>query len=329
MIDLTKGISKKESFGNNNWEKSNQALHIAFGIDENFAAPMGVTMTSIVDKNQGEEIVFHVFADSIKQIDVERLQKFASIYEVQVILYHMDVEYLEKGFNLSWRAVYNRFLAAKCLDDKIKRVLYIDADMICLGSLQELNTIDFEGNLAMVVHDQGSVDGYIKELSLKNGKYFNAGMLYIDIDAWNKEQISERSMELLTTRKLFLLDQDALNILLDGKAKYLPYRWNYMCNMEKRKSKISADTVIVHYASINKPWYSWCFHHARMPWIEYYHKSLWNDFQFRNNPRNYREMRMMCMYMLHENRYKEAVQWFIRYYKQRKLEKNQQKGVSL
>ena len=126
---------------------------------------------------------------------------------------------------------------------------------------------------------------------------------------------------MLKEKKLFLLDQDALNILLDGKLIYLPIKWNQMCNMEKKKTKILDDTIIVHYASINKPWHIWCYHPARKPWLKYFKNSMWNNEEFWDKPKNYREMRMMAEYKLQYKNYKEFLYWLIKYYKQRKFEK--------
>lgn len=299
------------------------AMHIAFGIDENFAAPMGIMMTSVIDNNPTQYFCFHIFVDSLNCQDEQKLMRIVDEDNICIYIYYIDTVALEHKFKMTWRTVYNRFLVTKFLPENAERILYLDADMICLGDISRLKDIDFEGKVAMVVADQGSVEKYIDELNLKNKQYFNAGMLYIDVYLWNKELISERALEMLCKRKLFLLDQDALNILLDGKAKFISPCWNNMCNMEKKRSRIYPDTVIVHYASIVKPWYVWCFHPSRIPWLKYYKNSFWQDFKFREQPRNYREMRTMCAYQFHIGEYSSSLKWFIRYLKQRKMEKSQ------
>lgn len=317
-MDLQEGIRRIVRYG----DSILGAMHIAFGIDRYYVAPMGVMMTSIVETNKEKNFTFHIFVDFLLDADMKKLQKFSCEYAISIFIYFIDVSELEKNLELKWKTVYDRFLVSRCLPDDVKRVLYIDSDMICNGNILELESMQFDGYTVMVVQDQGKVDKYIKELNLQHGNYFNAGMLYMDRLAWNRERISEQALDLLRIRKLFLYDQDALNILLDGKVKYLSTVWNSMCNMEKRRSKIDKDAVIIHYASIVKPWYIWCIHPARNLWMKYYEISLWKDFEFRKNPCNYREMRSMCMYKLHTRKYYEAFIWFLRYYKQRKIEKN-------
>ena len=48
---------------------------------------------------------------------------------------------------------------------------------------------------------------------------------------------------------------------------------------------------------------------------------MWNNEEFWDKPKNYREMRMMAEYKLQYKNYKEFLYWLIKYYKQRKFEK--------
>lgn len=322
MSNLDNAISRQETFGELNKENQNKAMHIAFGVDASFVRPMGVAMTSLIDNNQN--LIFHVFANSIAPVDLKRLSELAVSTGTVIHLYHMNND-IFKSFQTTWNytaATYNRFIVAQHLYSITDRVLYMDADMICKGSLLGLMNLDFEGNIAMVVHDQGKfVAGHMKTLDLEHNQYFNAGMLYIDLKAWNENHISEQAIELLKRRKFFLLDQDVLNILLDGKAKFIERKWNEICNMEKKYSKISKKAVIVHFASRNKPWHVWCIHPEKELFIQYAEKSLWRDVPFSDQPRSYKEMKMMGAAMLHEGKYKSALEWYWRYWKAKGKEK--------
>lgn len=322
-MDFEHAVQKKEEFGAFE-DDGKTPIHIAFGVDCNFVRPMGVAMTSLVENNKDLNLTFHIFANSIYETDVDRLRRFADAPNAVLRLYCIDSGVFEK-FHTTWNysaATYNRFLVAKLLYPALDRVLYIDADIICKGNLAELIGMDFEGNIAMVVHDQGKfVEGHMKTLNLKRGRYFNAGMMYIDLKAWNEADISERSIEILQKRKFFLLDQDALNIFLDGRAKFIDHRYNEICNMEKSYSKITKNAVLVHFASRNKPWHVWCVHPERKLFLDYAEKSLWADVPLLNQPRSYKEMKMMGKAMLRRGKYADAVKWYLKYWKARKAEK--------
>lgn len=323
-MNINHAVLEQQTFGRIKFAEK-KPIHIAFGVDANFIRPMGVAMTSIIDNNPNQSLIFHVFANSIETVDVERLKRLADAEEVLIYLYLINQDVF-KSLQTTWNytvATYNRFIVAKLLYPAVERVIYIDADMVCKGNLGELAKMDFEDNIAMVVHDQGKfVASHMKTLDLKHDRYFNAGMLYIDLKAWNENQISEQAIELLQQRKFFLLDQDALNILLDGRAKFIDRRWNEICNMEKKSSKISQEAVLVHFASRNKPWHTWCIHPEKQLFIRYSTASLWKDVPFFNQPRSYKEMKMMGAAMLHHGNYREALSWYWKYWKARRNEKN-------
>jgi len=285
---------------------------------------MGVAMTSLIDNNSDQSLIFHVFANSIEPVDVQRLKILAETADVAIHLYQID-QNIFQSLQTTWNytvATYNRFIVAKLLYPAIDKVIYMDADMVCKGNLEELVKMDFAGNIAMVVHDQGKfVASHMKTLELKHAHYFNAGMLYIDLKAWNDNQISQQAIELLQKRKFFLLDQDALNILLDGRAKFIDRKWNEICSMEKKQSRISEEAVLVHFASRNKPWHIWCIHPEKELFIRYAKKSLWKDVPFSDKPRSYKEMKMMGAAMLHHRNYRDAISWYWKYWQARKREK--------
>lgn len=323
-MNLNDAVLQQQTFGEVQYAEK-QPIHIAFGVDANFIRPMGVAMTSLIDHNRDQNLTFHVFANSIEMVDVNRLKTLAETEKVLIHLYQINQSIFE-SLQTTWNytvATYNRFIVAQLLYPEIDKVLYIDADMVCNNSLEELVHMEFDGNIAMVVHDQGKfVKDHMKTLKLKHDRYFNAGMLYIDLKAWNENQISEQAIALLQKRKFFLLDQDALNILLDGRAKFIERKWNEICNMEKKYSKISEEAVLVHFASRNKPWHVWCIHPEKELFIRYAKASLWKDIPFSDQPRSYKEMKMMGAAMLHHGKYIEALSWYWKYWKAKKKEKN-------
>ena len=68
-------IKKKIVYGNN--DIKNDYFHIVFGIDDDFIRPLGVLMTSILENNRDENIIFHII---IKKITIT----FHIVYKVKV-----------------------------------------------------------------------------------------------------------------------------------------------------------------------------------------------------------------------------------------------------
>lgn len=303
----------------------NNLKHIAFGVDANFVRPMGVTITSLLMNNPGENLIFHVFVNSIKDIDVDRLKELVNLYKTTINLYYIDNTIFHQ-LPTTWQyshATYNRFLLAKVLHGVAANALYLDADIICIGDIRGLFDTDLEDNIVAVVHDEKNafVRNQIKKLKLKHDKYFNAGVIYIDINKWHENNISSKAMQLLIENYGFfnLLDQDALNVILDGKAKFLSNKWNFMCNLEKNIKEIPPDTILIHYTSRAKPWHKWCIHPLAATFRKYAGESLWHDVPLDEKPRSYKEMKMLGRALLHERDLLKSLYWYSKYVQEKLL----------
>lgn len=150
------------------------------------------------------------------------------------------------------------------------KLLYLDADVILLGDLRELDEIALDSNevLAACVEPYtptfGSHNGVLdySELGFESSTpYFNAGVLLIDVPRWNDARIEARSLEYLRNpeRRITLFDQEALNVTLARRWKKLEPEWNvsrfWMC-ADRRSARpgILSNARLVHFLSSDKPW---------------------------------------------------------------------------
>jgi lipopolysaccharide biosynthesis glycosyltransferase len=293
--------------------------HIAFGVDANFVRPMGVTITSLLMNNRDENLIFHIFVNSIHEVDVNRLKELVTSYKTTINLYYIDETVFDQ-MPTNWHcshAIYNRFLLAKALYGVADRVLYVDADIVCVGKIRELIDIEMGEHVIAVVQEKETVfiQKQIEKLKLRHGKYFNAGVLCIDINKWEENDVTNKALELLIENyeRFNLLDQDALNVILDGKVKFISSKWNFMCNLEKKIKEIPSDTVLIHYTSREKPWHRWCFHPLAATFTKYARESLWRDVPLDSEPRSYKEMKMLGRALLHEKDFVHSIYWYYKY----------------
>lgn len=289
-------------------------FHIAFGIDRNFARGMGVLMHSICAHNADEKIVFHVFTDHILPGDVERLKAFSQYANFIIILYYIDLRAFKNlPTTLAWSyATYYRFIMGKVLYGKVDKILYLDADILCVGAMKEIGKIDFQDNIALAIAEDGLVN--VKRLSLTHGKYFNAGVLYIHIDRWNKEKIAERAIRLLeeNPEKFPYLDQDVLNLLLDGKSKMIERKWNHLYDMRKIYDHVPEETVFIHFIG-DKPWQEWTQHHFMVEtYRQYAEKSPWAQ-ESLLAPVHYKDKKRMAKSCMKKCDYAQAIHWYWEY----------------
>ncbi|EEE1545313.1 lipopolysaccharide 3-alpha-galactosyltransferase, partial [Salmonella enterica] len=238
-------------------------FNIAYGIDKNFLFGCGVSIASVLLANPEKALAFHVFTDSFGPEDRQRFDALAKQYATQIVIYLIDCERLKSlPSTKNWTyATYFRFIIADYFSDKTDRVLYLDADIACKGSIQELVDLNFAENEIAAVVAEGELEWWTKRSvslatpGLASG-YFNAGFILINIPLWTAENISKKAIEMLkdpeVVQRITHLDQDVLNILLVNKARFVDKKFNtqFSLNYELKDSVINpvdADTVFIHY----------------------------------------------------------------------------------
>ena len=107
----------------------------------------------------------------------------------------------------------------------------------------------------------------------EDARYFNSGVLLINLREWQHQKISEKALDFLRahSEELSFPDQDALNAVIAGNWGALSPRWNkQVIRIGQPESASVLDRGITHYTS-HKPWnrdYTWrcseIFFHAYM-----------------------------------------------------------------
>lgn len=112
------------------------------------------------------------------------------------------------------------------------RILYLDVDIMCCSDLKELADIDVGAYEFAAVRDHMGRHFYGRD-------YFNAGVMYFNLEKVRETGLMERACRLVKTKKLLLNDQHALNKCATKKL-LLERRFN-----EQRA--IRPDTVLKHF----------------------------------------------------------------------------------
>jgi UDP-glucose:(glucosyl)LPS alpha-1,3-glucosyltransferase len=308
------------------------AFHIAFCVDNNYFRCMGALIASIVSHNPAIHFVFHVFAFSIADDQHRRIRELERRFQVTVETHLLDEQHFAQfkdllTFSYYSLAIYSRFIIPQTLRGITDKVLYLDADMLCVGSLDELVQMDISNDIAAVAPDvQETTDRRCTSLNLLSGKYFNSGMLYMNVEKWLEHEITEQAMAALANhgKKLRFSDQDALNIVLDGRARYIGKKWNYIYDMvydmdrNLTRMRPVEDAALVHFAGAVKPWADWSGHDARDMYMQYHAQSPWSDIPLDPQPMNTREMRLLSRFLCKRGQLLQGAIWYARYLAARK-----------
>ncbi len=304
-----------------------EAVHLAFCVDNRYFRSMGATLASVVAHNAHLRFVVHVFCFSISPEQQQRLDRLPAELGVSVRLHLVDpavfreFERFTKSTYYSG-AIFTRLLIPTVLSGQASRVLYLDADILCVGAIDELLAVELNDAIAAVVPDaEATAVRRHALLALKHPGYFNSGVMLMDIDRWTTEDISAKTIDAIIERgkDLRFPDQDALNIVLDGRAKFVDQKWNYLYGLvgdlerDKRRLTLRDSAVFIHFAGAVKPWSDWCLHESRDLFARYHAMSPWSDLPLDGVPRNYKEMRMHSRFLLRRRKVVESFYWYWKY----------------
>ncbi len=308
-----------------------ESFHLAFCVDDNYLRPMGATVMSILEHNPGRHFTVHVLAFSVSDDNRRRLQQLDAHAQVSVRLHIVDPaafgalsRYLANSYYSL--AIFSRLVIPDLLKDETERVTYLDADILCAGSVDELAAMDVSQDIALTVMDAPvTVQRRCKALGLQHGRYFNAGFMHINLRNWLAQAISEQAFEMLASAQgdMRFPEQDALNRILDGRARYIDGKYNYIYDMvydldrDIRTMRPIGDAVFLHFAGAVKPWAAWSGHAATEMYRKYHARSPWAEMPLDEAPRNTREMRMLSRFMAKRGQLGAALGWYWRYLRAR------------
>jgi UDP-glucose:(glucosyl)LPS alpha-1,3-glucosyltransferase len=307
-------------------------FHIAFCADDNYCRPMGATIASILANNPGQHFTFHLLAIALSADNQARFQRVAEMGNAATHIHLLDAAQFAPfasflGHSHYSLSIFTRLVIPDMLQGQAERVLYLDADILCLGSLDELISIDFDGKLAVVVPDAPiTTRRRVAALGLQHDEYFNAGVMLINIAPWIAAGATAQAVDTLANSTLDLRfnDQDALNIVLNGRARYVDQRYNTLYDLihdlqvKRTALRDLQDAVLVHFAGSVKPWAAWSGHAAAALFAGYLAQSPWSDLALDVAPRNTKEMRMHSRFLLRRGKPLQSLAWYVRYLRKRR-----------
>ena len=264
--------------------------HIGFGVDANYAKYAGVLMTNIVLTHIGEEIYFHIACDGLYEQDKKRFENFSLLYKnVKIFLY--DAKKTLDNLNpisskappRLHRAVLLRILLPSLVGENIKRLIYMDVDMLCLKKLNEIWQRDMEGNIvAAAMHHSYKVKA--RSWNLSKERFLSAGFMLIDVVSWKKNNITKRVYENFQkySERMTAIEEDALNTVLDGEFLDIGDNYNFCIEVNNPlNSVIDKDTVVLHFFEESKPWTKGCIPEIHKLYWRYVRQSLWYDMEMK------------------------------------------------
>ena len=265
-----------------------EEIVIVCAADNHFAEPLTVMIYSVIKTTNSGTLHFWVLDGGIDICKKEKLKIIVKETGNQIDFIEVNEKIFE-GYLVSERLTYTayyRLLIPELLEkSNIKKAIYLDCDLLLNDDIKKLWEIELEGNVLGAIAETCAGCRYVsspralklyKELGIpKNSKYFNSGVLLMDLEEWRRQEITLKVCKYLTENKEYVIyhDQDGLNAILWNSWKELPIDWNVMSyifitewehqevNMEKKlREKIKKYPKIIHFTGRKKPWKEGCMH---------------------------------------------------------------------
>lgn len=229
-------------------------------------------LTSLHTSNPGERFTLYLMHSNLS---AQALREVEALCE----LYGIGLQPVAVGSGLFENApvtkqypqeMYYRLLTPQLLPGDVHRVLYLDPDTLVINPLRPLWETDLGGCIYAAASHKGKTElvAGINQVRLgTESKYFNSGVLLIDLDAARREVVPEEIFAYVErhARELVLPDQDVLNALYGERTLELDDAvWNYDArnfNTYLLRSGGECDldwvlshTSILHFCGKSKPW---------------------------------------------------------------------------
>ncbi len=293
--------------------------HIGFGVDANYAKYAGVLMTNIVLTHLGQPICFHIVCDGLYEEDKKRFENFSLLYgNVKIILYDA-VKILNNLNPISakapprlHRAVLLRILLPSLVSDDIKRIIYMDVDMLCIKRLDEVWKIDMKDNIVAAAMQYPNIKKS-KSLNLSKNKLLAAGFMLINVVSWKNNNITEKVFECYqkNSEKLVAIEEDALNMVIDGEFLEIGDRFNFCIEVNNPlKCVIGKNVVVLHFFQESKPWTKGCIPEIHKLYWRFVNLSLWYDTVEMKEPTTVKSVFLAGVTEEMKKNYKEACKYY-------------------
>lgn len=243
-------------------------INIVLTFDDRYWAPAYALMRSVcLFTFRRKEVRFHLFHRPISPSHWAWLQKINTEFGAELISYDIDANqtftsiakrarYNERLSNI----VYARVLFDELLPKDIDRILYLDCDMMVRAPIERLYDIDMQGFPLAAVPDYVAAQIMTRRSLIDPRgifdpamRYFNAGLLLIDMHKWRTLDILGKFEQAITDGTLdkIYYDQDFLNLAFRENWLELHQFWNLH---DPRPAHMALNPYLVHYTGDTKPW---------------------------------------------------------------------------
>jgi len=249
-------------------------VNIVMAINEKFIMPTRVTIASLKKNKKDEEVNIYILHFNISKMGVDLLESDSndSVHIKCIQIAENDFPDFDICFEFS-KEIMIKLFAYKYLPKDIKKVIWLDSDIIILQSLCELYDLDIDDNYFIAYKDQIIKKEYLNSIGFDLTKdYLNVGVMLMNIDKMTKSKTYEKKIResLVKNYNIFkFTEQDLVNTLFIDESIVIDYpcKFNRFVDKVHSNELVSEDIGILHYQGFHqKPWKGCACRHYMLWW---------------------------------------------------------------
>uniref|UniRef100_A0ACD5UKU3 Uncharacterized protein n=1 Tax=Avena sativa TaxID=4498 RepID=A0ACD5UKU3_AVESA len=264
-------------------------VHIAMTLDANYLRGTVAAVFSILRHTAcPEDVTFHFLASRRRDADAVRAT-FPYLDPRRLHVYRFDPSRVSARISRSVRSAldqplnYARIYLADILPRSVRRVIYLDSDLVVVDDIQKLWSVDLAAGSHVVAAPEYChtnftkyfTDAFWSDASLsatfqqgprrrRRPCYFNTGVMVMDVARWRQGGYSRRVEEWMAVQKeekrIYSLGSlPPFLLVLAGEIMPVDHRWNQHGlggdNVEGRCRSLHPGPIsLLHWSGKGKPW---------------------------------------------------------------------------
>ena len=227
---------------------------ISICFDKNYQKWATVCLHSIVENYKSVTPIRLVILSDINYSEcIPQLKRVLKNFDFTFDNPGNDFDSLPTGFHFNVTTYWRLALPQVLNKYGIQKAVYIDTDTLVVDDISKLYNIDLEDKTLGGCLDIGS-DSHVTRMNLKQGFAINGGVLLMNIPRLNQINWVTEANRLNEEGRIEWVDQDVLNILLDGQIKLIDLKWNIQSG--NFQNGYNGEVNIVHFTESGntKPW---------------------------------------------------------------------------
>lgn len=252
--------------------------------DDNYAPYSACLLLSLFESNRNLTFSVYMITCSLSVSNQHILSEICESHGSELIIKSINENELDKYDKIGeWsKYTFMKLMIPDLIPATLKTILYLDVDMLVVGSIEGLLKEDIDDYALAGVEDCSDCIFHKSRCGIpENSPYINSGVMLVNLEKWKEaknDNLFNRFVD--SNRSQFSInDQDVINAVFQNRIKTLHLKYNLtnhcygfhysiMPGQKKQWKEARKSPIIVHFTNWNKPWKYECVHEYKKIYLK-------------------------------------------------------------